>query len=216
MPSGAKLYASCRGFDPITITMQITVMMLTYLASLCSAVVICDIVAGLRPHSAQIFSSMVFDNLRDKYGTCTLVAQWISILPFSIAQPVVVEKASKCLDYTATVCILRIVSFCFLSQFPTQFWFWVNEVAWATVTCLLSEYLCMKSESKEIPLKINELLEQSAVKAKRMISKIQKSGEPKLKLKVEDESSQVIDNRKETVNRHKKDEHVWADDFGQN
>jgi len=43
-----------------------------------------------------------------------------------------------------------------------QFSFWLNYVVWATVTILLCESLCMKLETQEIKLTINDLLEHSA------------------------------------------------------
>jgi len=79
-----------------------------------------------------------------------------------VSQSFIVEKASKCLDFTVTVILIRILVVWVLWEFPSHFWFWAHEVVWAAVTCLLSEALCMKMESREIPLAINDLLEQSA------------------------------------------------------
>ena len=76
-----------------------------------------------------------------------------------ISQSAIVEKANKCLDFTVTVVIIRILVVWYNWEFPAQFWFWVHEICWATMTCLLSEALCMKMEAKEIPLAINDLLE---------------------------------------------------------
>ena len=78
----------------------------------------------------------------------------------------VVEKASKCLDFTATIVFIKISVMTMIYEFPTQKSFWVHEIVWTTVTCLLAEFLCMKFETREIPLAINDLLEQSALKAK--------------------------------------------------
>ena len=77
----------------------------------------------------------------------------------AFAQTWIVEKANKCLDFTVTISVLRVAQIWFFYEFPWQRGFWVNEVLWATVACLLAEALCMRAESKEIPLKINELLE---------------------------------------------------------
>jgi Integral membrane protein S linking to the trans Golgi network len=76
------------------------------------------------------------------------------------------------LDFTVTVIIIRIIIVWTSWHWPSQWSFWVNEIVWAIVTCLLAETLCMKMETREIPLKINDLLEQSALKAKKIVSQI--------------------------------------------
>lgn len=83
-----------------------------------------------------------------------------------------VEKANKCLDFIVTVVIVRVAVMSLTYEFPTQLSFWFHEVIWTTVTCLLAEFLCMKFETREIPLAINDLLEQSALKAKQLVSQI--------------------------------------------
>ena len=76
-----------------------------------------------------------------------------------IAQTLVVEKASKCLDFTVTVIFVQIIVCTLCYEWPSQWLFWFHEFIWATITCLLSESLCMRMETKEIPLAINDLLE---------------------------------------------------------
>ena len=47
-------------------------------------------------------------------------------------------------------------------------WWFINTVI-VTVTCLLSEMLCMKMETQEIKLSVNDLIESSKQKASEVI-----------------------------------------------
>ena len=133
---------------------------------------ITDAFNGLRPHSAQIFSSMVFSNSSGMYWYSTIVAYWLNI-PFAVlAHAIIVEKARKCLDFTVTIVIIHTVVIWLAYEWPSQLGYWLNQVLWVTVTCLLSESLCMKLETQEIKLSINDLIDKSAEQAKDLFSKI--------------------------------------------
>lgn len=108
-----------------------------------------------------------------KYAHTTVVAQWLNVPLVVVSQSLIVEKANKCLDFTVTVIFIRLMVVWLNFEWPGQWGFWMHEVLWATITCLLSEALCMKLESREIPLAINDLLEQSANKAKKLVGKLQ-------------------------------------------
>ena len=96
-----KLFAD-RGFDPVTIIMQIVALQLCYYASLSLMVITVDWFAGLRPHMAQLFSAKSLD-LTTKYGYPTLIAHSLNVIFVVIAQANIVEKANKCLDFTLTI-----------------------------------------------------------------------------------------------------------------
>jgi len=51
-------------------------------------------------------------------------------------------------------------------------WWAINTVI-VTATCLLSEMLCMKLETQEIKLSVNDLIEQSKQKASEVFVKVQ-------------------------------------------
>ncbi len=73
-PAQGKLFAGQRGFDPITIILQIVALQFTYYAGLTFWIIIVDNLNGLRPHTAQIYSSFMFNDLTAKYAKSSLVA----------------------------------------------------------------------------------------------------------------------------------------------
>jgi len=170
-PATGKLFAGSRGFDPTTIVMQILALQLAYYSSLLISVLIVDACSGLRPHLAQIFTPLPYSDLSARYGWATVSATWLN-LPFVVIwQSVIVEKASKCLDFTVTILFIHFFIMWIYEGWPGwQFSFWLNYVIWATVTVLLCESLCMKLETQEIKLTINDLLEHSAQSAKKLFA----------------------------------------------
>jgi hypothetical protein len=171
--SSGKLFAD-RGFDPITIILQIVALQLWYYASLSAFVVAVDWAAGLRPNMAQLFSSKSLD-LSSKYGYPTLIAHCLNVVSVVIAEAKIVEKANKCLDFTLTVVFYHLLLM-WLSGFGlpgfAMGWWAINTVI-VTATCLLSEMLCMKLETQEIKLSVNDLIEQSKQKASEVFVKVQ-------------------------------------------
>lgn len=111
---------------------------------------------------AQIFSSKSFD-FSNKYGYPTLGAHSLNIVFVVIWQAVIVEKANKCLDFTLTIVFYHLIGMWLtgfgLPGFAINWWL-INTVI-VTLTCLLSEMLCMKLETQEIKLSVNDLIEQS-------------------------------------------------------
>ena len=80
-----------------------------------------------------------------------------------IWQALIVEKANKCLDFTLTIVFYHLIGMWLtgfgLPGFAINWWL-INTVI-VTLTCLLSEMLCMKLETQEIKLSVNDLIEQS-------------------------------------------------------
>ena len=141
-------------------------MQFAYYAGLTLCVIIVNLVFGLRPHTAQLFSSIIFSDSTGKYWFPSILAYWVNVPLSVLAHAFVVEKARKCLDFTATIVIIHIFLVWILWGWPREYTFWFHQFLWLAVTCLLSESLCMKLETQEIKLSINDLLDQSALKAK--------------------------------------------------
>ena len=147
-------------------------MQLAFYTGLILCVLITDLLNGLRPHSAQVFSSLVFADSTGVYWYSTVIAHWLN-LPLSVlAHAMIVEKARKCLDFTVTLAIIHTVVVWMFWEWPGQYSFWLNQVLWVTFTCVLSESLCMKLETQEIKLSINDLIDKSAEQAKELFTKI--------------------------------------------
>ncbi len=83
------------------------------------AVLISDAFSGLRPHSAQVFSAMIFANPSGKYWYSTVIAYWLNIPLVVLAHAIIVEKARKCLDFTVTLVIIHSIVVWFSYEWPS-------------------------------------------------------------------------------------------------
>jgi hypothetical protein len=88
-------------------------------------------------------------------------ANVLNIIFWVIANACIVEKAKKCLDFTITVFVVHLFFMCPMYGVPSlsPLSWWCIHIALITVATLISEAVCMKLESQEIKLSINELLE---------------------------------------------------------
>lgn len=105
----------------------------------------------------------------------------MNIVSVVIAQAKIVEKANKCLDFTLTIVFYHLLAM-WLSGYGLPGFalgWWAINAGIVTATCLLSEMLCMKLETQEIKLSVNDLIEQSKQKASEVFQKVQSAGGPK-------------------------------------
>ena len=108
-----------------------------------------DLICGLKPHTAQIFSYVAFNLSAERYGYATLTAHIINIVFVVLAEAAIVEKAVKCLDFTLTIVFFHLIAMTLNYGWPgwSQLNWWLINAAIVTVTCLLAEVLCMKLET---------------------------------------------------------------------
>jgi hypothetical protein len=65
----------------------------------------------------------------------------------------VVKRAKPCLDHSVTIHIIHVVAVCLFSHhIPMSLSWWLLNVICAGITCITAEFLCLKSELKDIPL----------------------------------------------------------------
>jgi hypothetical protein len=114
---------------------------------------------GYRSNIGQIFSATSFD-LSLKYSYVTILANLINILFMMLSLAYIVEKANKCLDFTATVFLFHILFSWIVFKFPSSSNWWVTHGIIITITVLSSEFLCMKLETAEIKLSVNHIIEK--------------------------------------------------------
>ena len=95
-----------------------------------------------------------------------------------LAEAAIVEKAIKCLDYTLTIVLYQLVLMWYFYGFPgwSQLNWWMINGTIVTVTCLLSEMLCMKLETAEIKLSVDDLIESGKKVKDQIITAVEKSG----------------------------------------
>ena len=133
-----------------------------YYASLTLCIILVDILGGLRPHTAQLFSATAFDWTAENYGRMTIIAHVLNIPLVVIAEAHIVEKAIKCLDYTLTIVFFHLIVMTCTYGFPgwaNLFDWWLINACIVTAHCVFSEMLCMKLETQEIKLTVDDIIQ---------------------------------------------------------
>lgn len=64
---------------------------------------------------------------------------------------VVVQRAKKCLDFTATIYFYHTLLCWAFFSFPTNWEWWVVNVFSLITTVVVSEFLCIRKEMQDIP-----------------------------------------------------------------
>eukprot|EP00217_Crustomastix_stigmatica_P008753 CAMPEP_0183806170 /NCGR_PEP_ID=MMETSP0803_2-20130417/38864_1 /TAXON_ID=195967 /ORGANISM="Crustomastix stigmata, Strain CCMP3273" /LENGTH=167 /DNA_ID=CAMNT_0026050931 /DNA_START=145 /DNA_END=651 /DNA_ORIENTATION=- len=84
---------------------------------------------------------------------------WLCVLAFlanacvtACVLPVVVERAKKCLDFTATAYVVHTVLCVTYGGWPRTFEWWAVNGTCVIVMAVLGEWLCLRRELREIPL----------------------------------------------------------------
>lgn len=63
-----------------------------------------------------------------------------------------IERAKKCLDFSATLFIIHLFICIIYGGWPSSITWWVVNGTGLAVTALLGEYLCIRRELREIPI----------------------------------------------------------------
>lgn len=95
------------------------------------------------------------------YATITIstVTGWCVIASFFLSSVAgagfllyLIERAKKCLDFSATVYIVHLFICIIYGGWPTSVIWWIVNGSGLAVMALLGEYLCIQRELREIPI----------------------------------------------------------------
>lgn len=80
---------------------------------------------------------------------------WTFFPPLSRAVYMVylIERAKKCLDFSATLYIIHLLMCIIYGGWPSSITWWVVNGTGVAVMALLGEYLCIRRELREIPIR---------------------------------------------------------------
>lgn len=138
-------------WDPLlTIAQIITVQSLFY-SSLGILTYIVDCVFGHDPTLHHIFNYSDI-TVRTWTGLFIILCYLVNALAASFYLWYIVKRAKSCLDHSATIHITHFISCWIINSFPSTMAWWILNIICASITCILGEYLCMKTELKSIPL----------------------------------------------------------------
>eukprot|EP01027_Heterolobosea_sp_BB2_P005329 GEZU01008168.1.p1 GENE.GEZU01008168.1~~GEZU01008168.1.p1 ORF type:complete len:194 (-),score=18.22 GEZU01008168.1:73-573(-) len=143
-------------FDARLIISQIVIMQCSHYITWGVLLFFLDLIFGFSMSLDQFFS----------YKTTSVysVEGWI-VITSSLANAilgagilyVVIQRAKKCLDFSATVYVLHFFVCTFYKGFPIRWEWWLTNIISAAIMALLGEYICMRRELREIPIKNSAL-----------------------------------------------------------
>lgn len=65
----------------------------------------------------------------------------------------IVKRTKQCLDFTMTVHLIHFIACCIYNgRIPTSISWWLTNIVVIVIMTVLGEFLCMRTEMKEIPL----------------------------------------------------------------
>ncbi|KAL2653564.1 hypothetical protein R1flu_021692 [Riccia fluitans] len=90
-------------------------------------------------------------------GWCTIFAYFINSLAGAGYLLVLIERAKKCLDFSATLYIIHLFFCLVYGGFPSSVTWWIVSGSCLVITAVLGEWLCMRRELKDIPIRSTRL-----------------------------------------------------------
>ena len=102
-------------------------------------------------HINQILSDEAFD-FSSKYGYCYMCSLFFTNLFMIILYVIVIDKAKKILDFVLTNFFIHLVISTIINGFPMKFTWWIINGLVITAVTLISEFISLKIEQKEIKL----------------------------------------------------------------
>nr|CAG4638108.1 EOG090X0FH3 [Chydorus sphaericus] len=92
-------------------------------------------------------------NVKDVSGRLVIACYLLNSLICATSLWAIVQRTKLCLDFSATAHVLHLVaSLIYNAAWPSSASWWVLQFSCATITCVLGEFLCLRSEMKSIPL----------------------------------------------------------------
>ncbi|MFS7974246.1 hypothetical protein Hanom_Chr09g00866321 [Helianthus anomalus] len=85
-------------------------------------------------------------------GWCVIASFLLSSLAGAGFLLYLIERAKKCLDFSATVYIIHLCICILYGGWPSSITWWVVNGTGLAIMALLGEYLCIKHELREIPI----------------------------------------------------------------
>ncbi|KAK6914914.1 Integral membrane protein SYS1-related [Dillenia turbinata] len=85
-------------------------------------------------------------------GWCVISSFILTALAGAFYLLYLVERAKKCLDFSATIYIIHLVICILYGGWPASITWWIVNATGFAVMALLGEYLCIRRELREIPI----------------------------------------------------------------
>lgn len=138
-------------FNPILIISNIAILSSGYYIINIFFTILFNSIFNTKLHINQILSEEALD-LSSKYGYSYLCSLFFTNLLMIFLYVVVIDKAKKILDFVLTNFFIHLVLSTINTGFPTKFLWWVLNGLIITAVTLISEFISLKIEQKEIKI----------------------------------------------------------------
>ncbi|XP_042444030.1 protein SYS1 homolog isoform X1 [Zingiber officinale] len=95
------------------------------------------------------FSTLVASSVT---GWCAIVSFVLSSLAGAVYLLYLIERVKKCLDFSATLYIIHLFICIVYGGWPSSITWWVVNILGLALMFFLGGWLCMRRESREIPI----------------------------------------------------------------
>ncbi|XP_028756126.1 protein SYS1 homolog [Neltuma alba] len=85
-------------------------------------------------------------------GCCVIASFLLSSIAAAACMLVLIERAKKCLDFSATLYIIHLFICIVYGGWPSSITWWIVNGTGIAVMAFLGEYLCIRRERREIPI----------------------------------------------------------------
>jgi len=141
-------------FNPKLIISNIIILISIYYILQIFFTIFFDGFLGLNIHLSQILTDESLD-FTSQYFNCFIYSLFFTYLFMIVCFAIVVEKAKKILDFVLTNFFLHLVVCTIYNGFPSKFLWWLINGIFITIVTLISEYITLKIEQKEIKLDLS-------------------------------------------------------------
>ncbi|XP_038606288.1 protein SYS1 homolog isoform X2 [Tachyglossus aculeatus] len=139
-------------WDPVLIVSQIVLMQTIYYSSLGLWLALVDSLVQMGPSLDQMFNYEIL-GFSTPPGRLSMMAFILNALTCALGLLYFIRRGKQCLDFTVTVHFFHFLG-CWLysARFPSTLTWWLVHAVCIALMAVIGEYLCMRTELKEIPL----------------------------------------------------------------
>ena len=139
-------------WDPVLIISQIVSLQCVFYTTLGIVTALCLFLGGHSPALDHLFNATSI-HFSGQVNRLVMIAFVVNSLFGALALWYVVQRAKQCLDFTCTLHLVHFIICCiYSSHFPTYLTWWLVQLACIILMVVIGEYLCFRSDMKDIPL----------------------------------------------------------------
>jgi len=125
-------------------------MQAVYYISLGAWIIILDLILHSDLTLGQIYN---FESFQLKNGITVLCAYILNAITGALGLWYIIKRTKQCLDFTLTVYLIHFTVCCLYNgRIPSSISWWLSNIVVIVIMTVLGEFLCMRTEMKEIPL----------------------------------------------------------------